>query len=129
MTTPASPDRRVAMIGGGQMALALAEGFCRAGLLAPADITVYDPHPPARERLAARLPGIVFADRAGAAAAAAGVVFLAVKPQQAQAACHEIAGHLGPEAVLVSIVAGLPAASLVSVIVMLCTTTGAPPPT
>ena len=112
MTTPAPLDRTVAMIGGGQMALALAEGFCRAGLLAPADITVYDPHPPARERLAARLPGIVFADSARAAAAAAGVVFLAVKPQQAQAACHEIAGHLRADAVLVSIVAGLPAASL-----------------
>ena len=53
------------------MALALAEGFCRAGLLAPADITVYDPHPPARERLAARMPGIVFAESARAAAAAA----------------------------------------------------------
>jgi hypothetical protein len=40
------------------------------------------------------------------------VVFLAVKPQQAQAACQEIAGHVRADAVLVSIVAGLPAASL-----------------
>jgi len=53
MTAPATADRSVAMIGGGQMALALAEGFCRAGLLAAGDIVVYDPHPPARERLAA----------------------------------------------------------------------------
>jgi len=112
MTTHSPIDRTVAMIGGGQMALALAEGFCRAGLLAPADITVYDPHAPARERLEARLPGIVFADSARAAATAASVVFLAVKPQQAQSACHEIAGHLRPNAVLVSIVAGLPAGSL-----------------
>ncbi len=44
MTTPAPLDRTVAMIGGGQMALALAEGFCRAGLLTPADITVYEVH-------------------------------------------------------------------------------------
>jgi pyrroline-5-carboxylate reductase len=110
--TPASHDRQVSMIGGGQMALALAEGFCRAGLLAPADITVYDPHPPARERLAARLSGLVFADTAAAAAAAGSVVFLAVKPQQAQAACQEIAGHLRTDAVLVSIVAGLPTAAL-----------------
>ncbi|NCY02431.1 MAG: pyrroline-5-carboxylate reductase, partial [Planctomycetia bacterium] len=51
----------IAMIGGGQMALALAEGFCRAGLLAPGDIVVHDPVPAARERLAARLPGVRFA--------------------------------------------------------------------
>jgi pyrroline-5-carboxylate reductase len=110
--TPAPLDRQVAMIGGGQMALALAEGVCRAGLLTPAEITVYDPHPPARERLAARLPGIVFADTPQAAAAAASVVVLAVKPQQARAACEQIAGHLRPDAVLVSIVAGLPTAAL-----------------
>ena len=113
MTPPSANDERtVAMIGGGQMALALAEGFCRSGLLAPADITVYDPHAPARERLAARLPGINFADASTAAAAAAGLVFLAVKPQQAADACREITGHLGSDAVLVSIVAGLSTASL-----------------
>jgi len=69
MTAPATADRSVAMIGGGQMALALAEGFCRAGLLAAGDIVVYDPHPPARERLAAAVPGVRFAAAAAAAAA------------------------------------------------------------
>lgn len=113
MTSP-SPhdDRGVAMIGGGQMALALAEGFCRAGLLEPADIIVHDPHAPARERLASRLPGIRFADTPRAAAAAAGLVFLAVKPQQAAEACGAIAGVLRGDAVLVSIVAGLSTESL-----------------
>jgi len=95
------------MIGGGQMALALAEGFCRAGLLQPTDITVHDPVPAARERLAGRVPGIRFADNGAAAAAAARVVFLAVKPQQAAAACREFAAALVPDAVVVSIVAGL----------------------
>lgn len=101
----------IAMIGGGQMALALAEGFCAAGLLRPDEITVADPHPPARERLAARVPGVIFASPA-AAASAAPVVFLAVKPQQAATACREIAGALGADAVVVSIVAGLSTASL-----------------
>jgi hypothetical protein len=104
------------MIGGGQMALALAAGFHSAGLLDPAGITVYDPHPPARERLAERLPGIVFADSAAEAAAAADVVFLAVKPQQAAAACREIAGRLRDEAVLVSIVAGLSTTTLAALV-------------
>jgi pyrroline-5-carboxylate reductase len=105
-------DRAVSMIGGGQMALALAEGFCRAGLLAASDITVFDPHPPARERLAGRLPGVRFADTAAAAAAAADTVFLAVKPQQAAVACREVAGQLRGDAVLVSIVAGLSTSAL-----------------
>ena len=103
--TPQS--RAIAMIGGGQMALALAEGFCRAGLLQPTDITVHDPVPAARERLAGRVPGIHFADNGAAAAAAARVVFLAVKPQQASAACREFAAALAADAVVVSIVAGL----------------------
>ena len=99
--------RSIGMIGGGQMALALAEGFCRAGLLQPTDITVHDPVPAARERLAGRVPGIRFADTGAAAAAAARIVFLAVKPQQAAAACRAFSAALDPDAVVVSIVAGL----------------------
>lgn len=99
--------RSLAMIGGGQMALALAEGFCRAGLVTGADIHVYDPAPAARERLAARVPGVRFATGAADAAGSARLVFLAVKPQQAADACREITAALRPDAVLVSIVAGL----------------------
>lgn len=105
-------DAAIAFIGGGQMALALADGFCRAGLIAPREIICFDPHPAARDRLAGRLPGVRFAAASGAAAAAAPVVVLAVKPQQAAAACAEIAGSLGPAAVVISIVAGLSTASL-----------------
>ena len=105
--TQTPQSRAIAMIGGGQMALALAEGFCRAGLLQPTDITVHDPVPAARERLAGRVPGIHFADSGAAAAAAARIVFLAVKPQQASAACREFAAALAADAVVVSIVAGL----------------------
>lgn len=101
------PDGMISMIGGGQMALALAEGFCRAKLVGPEAITVYDPAPAARERLAARLPGIRMADSGSAAAAAGRIVFLAVKPQQAAVACKEIAQSLAADAVVVSIVAGL----------------------
>ena len=105
--TQTPQSRAIAMIGGGQMALALAEGFCRAGLLQPTDITVHDPVPAARERLAGRVPGIHFADNGATAAAAARIVFLAVKPQQASAACREFAAALAADAVVVSIVAGL----------------------
>jgi pyrroline-5-carboxylate reductase len=109
-------DTGVAFIGGGQMALALAEGFCRAGLVAAEQITVYDPSDAARERLAARVPGVRFAATGPEAAAAAPIVFLAVKPQQAAVACREIAASLSSGAVVVSIVAGLPMAKLATLL-------------
>lgn len=105
-------DNRIAMIGGGQMALAMADGFCRARLVAANEIVVADPSAEARDRLAARLPGVRFAATNAEAAAGMPLVVLAVKPQQAAAACRDIAGRLGPEAVVVSIVAGLSTTSL-----------------
>lgn len=99
--------RPVAMVGGGQMALALAEGFCRRGLLAAGEIVVHDPAPAARERLAARVPGIRFADGPAEAVHGAELVFLAVKPQQAEGACRACAAALAPGATVVSIAAGI----------------------
>jgi pyrroline-5-carboxylate reductase len=58
------------------------------------------------------VPGIHFAATGAEAAAAARLVFLAVKPQQAAAACGEFAAALSADAVLVSIVAGLSTQSL-----------------
>ena len=111
MSTAVSP-RGIAMIGGGQMALALAEGFVKAGLLTPGEITVFDPHEPARERLASRVPGVRFAATSPEAAQAARLVMLAIKPQQAAAACGEIRPAVAADAVIVSIVAGLSTAAL-----------------
>lgn len=102
----------VAMVGGGQMALALAEGFCRAGLLSPEAITVHDPAAAARERLAERLPGIGFAPTSADAVEGADVIFLAVKPQQVATAAEEFRGAIGARATVVSIVAGLSIATL-----------------
>jgi pyrroline-5-carboxylate reductase len=118
MTTHAKVGRpgagdRIAMIGGGQMALALAEGFQRSGLVPASSMTVFDPHPPARERLAARLPEIRFAASAAEAVAGADTVILAVKPQQAVAACCGLA--VPADAVVVSIVAGLSLAAIADI--------------
>lgn len=107
-----SADRAVALVGGGRMAQALAAGFHAAGLVDAAAITVVDPAPEARARFADRVPGVRFAATGAEAAAAARLVVLAVKPQQAAAACAEIAAALRPDATLVSIVAGLTTARL-----------------
>lgn len=101
----------IAMIGGGRMASALAEGFCRAGLVAADVITVYDPASIAREAFANRVPGARFAASPAEAAAGADLVWLAVKPQQAAEACAGIAGVM-PGKTLVSILAGLSTSTL-----------------
>jgi len=106
------PIGPIAMVGGGQMALALAEGFCRAGLVVPSGITVHDPVAAARERLALRLPGIRLATSSAEAVQGAALVFLAVKPQQAAGAAQECAASIGPHATVVSIVAGVSVATL-----------------
>ena len=107
-----APIGPIAMVGGGQMALALATGFCRAGLVLPSEITVHDPVAAARERLLARLPGIRLAPSSAEAVKGAALVFLAVKPQQAAAAARECAPAIGAGATVVSIVAGVPVATL-----------------
>jgi len=112
MQLPPSPIGAIAMVGGGQMALALAEGFCRAGLLEPSSITVHDPVAAARERLSARVPGVRFAPSSAEAVRGASIIFLAVKPQHAALAARECGPHVAADATVVSIVAGLPIATL-----------------
>lgn len=110
--TAAPPIGPIAMVGGGQMALALAEGFCRSGLVEPSSITVHDPSPAACERLSTSVPGIRFAPSPAEAAAGAALVFLAVKPQQAATAARGCAPAVGETATVVSIVAGIPLSTL-----------------
>jgi len=111
-TRTPSPIGPIAMVGGGQMALALAEGFCRTGLVEPAAIVVHDPVAAARERMSARVPGIRFAASSAEAVKGATLVFLAVKPQHAAIAARECGPHLAADATVVSIVAGLSIATL-----------------
>jgi len=112
----ARPRAEVGFVGGGRMAQALAGGFHAAGLVPAADMVVYDPDPAACARLRERVSGIRVAE-APAEAAGARFVFLAVKPQQAAAACREVFADGGPPSreapeAVVSIVAGLPLATL-----------------
>ena len=113
MTAAAGQPAEIAMIGGGRMASALAEGFCRAGLVSPAGIVVFDPVAAAREALAARVPGVRLAGSPAEAAAAADLVWLAVKPQQAAEACGGVTAVM-PGKTLVSILAGLSTTTLAS---------------
>jgi pyrroline-5-carboxylate reductase len=100
------------MIGAGQMALALASGFCRSGRLQGNAIHFFDPSPEAGQRFLAAVPDATSAASATAAAAAASLVFIAVKPQHAEEACRTLQGTLTDSTTVVSIVAGLPISRL-----------------
>mgnify|MGYP000912778396 FL=1 len=98
---------KLAFIGGGMMAEAVIAGVLRERVLPAADIFVSE-HKMARveelrEKYSVQAFGsteIFLQDM--------DVVFLAVKPQAAQAALQELAGQMRADALLVSIVAGLP---------------------
>lgn len=103
---------QLAMIGAGQMALALASGFCQSGQLGTAAVHFFDPSPEAGERFRTAVPQAMQAASSGDAVASAGIVFLAVKPQHAEEACRSLKDRLAESATVVSVVAGLPIAQL-----------------
>ncbi len=102
---------RIGFIGAGQMARALAEGFVRAGLVEESAVLASDPSPAARETFAAVLPQARLA-ASNREAAQAEVVVLAVKPQYVAPAAAEIQPLLDATKLVISIVAGVPLATL-----------------
>jgi pyrroline-5-carboxylate reductase len=103
--------RRIAFIGGGNMAAALIGGLTKQGL-SRERIIVADPSGEQRERLVHEHGVGAAADNA-AAVAGAEVVVLAVKPQQMRAVAIGLAPHLAASRPLVlSVAAGIPHAAL-----------------
>jgi len=103
-----------AFIGGGSMATELIGGMVARGAAA-SGLRVVEPAAEAQARLVARHPGIaMFAECTRDAVAGAGLVVLAVKPQQMRAAAHALAPHLAgaPGTVVLSIAAGIRLADL-----------------
>ena len=103
--------RRLAFIGGGNMAAALIGGLTKRGL--PAErIVVADPSREQLDRLV-RDYGVATAPDNPAAVAGAEVVVLAVKPQQMRAVALAVAPHLAAsKPLLISVAAGIPHAAL-----------------
>jgi len=103
--------RRLAFIGGGNMAAALIGGLTKRGL-ASGRIVVADPSVEQLDRLV-RDYGVERAADNAAAARGAEVVVLAVKPQQMRAASLALSPHLADARPLViSVAAGIPHAAL-----------------
>jgi pyrroline-5-carboxylate reductase len=103
--------KRVGFIGAGQMATALGAGFVRAELVNPSNLVASDPSQEACERFA-KATGGKSAKCNLQSARDAEVLFLAVKPQQMAQVTAELKGRIGPEALVISIAAGIRLATL-----------------
>lgn len=104
----------VTFIGGGNMARAIYGGLLESGFAAT-NITVIDPSSAAQD--VARQAGIdqVF-DGAPMDALSADLIVLAIKPQITKAALQPLSGRLAPNSIVLSIVAGINAESLATLL-------------
>ncbi|MHB9022865.1 MAG: pyrroline-5-carboxylate reductase [Armatimonadota bacterium] len=99
------------IIGAGKMGEALARGILQAGVLAPAELTLWDIAASRVRALAAEL-GAQAATEPARAVSEAAVVILAVKPKDMAAACRDIAQPLPAGATVLSIAAGVTLAQI-----------------
>ena len=97
-------DQTIGFIGAGNMGGAMIGGIVGAGLVQPGQIVVSDVSPRQLERVREEYGVRTTADNA--AAAAADVVFLAVKPQYYPPVIDSIRQAVGEQTVVVSIAAG-----------------------
>lgn len=102
--------RRLVVLGGGRMGEALVGGLLAAGWASAAELAVVEKVAERRAALEGRFPGVAVAAEPGAERAEAAVV--AVKPDDAEAACRSLAAA-GPARVL-SVMAGVPIGRLES---------------
>jgi pyrroline-5-carboxylate reductase len=101
----------VGFVGGGRVTRFMLGGLKRAGAM-PARVIVSDTDAGTLERLKREHPDIAAAVNGNAAAAEQDLVFLALHPPAMPAALADIASHLRPEAVVVSLAPKLTLARL-----------------
>jgi pyrroline-5-carboxylate reductase len=105
---------RIAFLGAGQMATALAEGLLRAGVVSSSQLVASDPDELARTRFARLTKAAVYAENARAVPGAQ-VVIVAVKPKLVPQVLGELADHLGGKLVI-SLAAGVPTGHLLAIL-------------
>jgi pyrroline-5-carboxylate reductase len=97
---------KVTFIGGGAMGEAIIGSLLRQGLLNPSQICVSEPVPPRREHLQ-NTYGVLTETDNGRAVTGASVAVLAVKPQVLEPVMSGLKGNLPPDALVLSIMAGV----------------------
>lgn len=102
-------DKRLGVIGAGNMAEALIRGVVGTELISPDKILACDPAP--ERRLVFQSIGCQVADNA-AAAAKMEVLLLSVKPQMVRDVLGDIGGLVKPGTLIISIIAGVKSSTL-----------------
>ncbi len=100
------PAKRIGFIGAGQMALALAQGFIKRGIVDAGHVLASDVAAATRERFHAAT-GAPVTQSNREIADKQDVIFLAVKPQYMDGVLKELAGHVPRDRLVVSIAAGI----------------------
>jgi len=101
----------IGFLGAGKMAMALARGFIRAGLVTAGEVIASDPSEAARASFAKEVGAKTTASNPEAAKFAE-VLVLAVKPDQVGGVLADIRDCFTPKHCLISIAAGVPLAKL-----------------
>jgi pyrroline-5-carboxylate reductase len=104
-------NRRIAILGGGRIGEALLSGLLSSGWRDAAEIVVTSREEERLAELHERYGVEATADNA-AAVAGAGIVVIAVKPQDIDTLLSQIATHLTPEQTVVSVAAAIPTAHI-----------------
>jgi len=101
-----SEKLKIGFLGAGKMATALAQGFVKAGLVAPADLSASDISAEAGKEFEKKTGGKFFTGNRDVLESAA-VIVLAVKPDQVTGLLNDLGGALKPHHLLISIAAGV----------------------
>ena len=99
-------DKKIAFLGGGNMAEALIKGLIASGAAKPGQILVTDPSADRREHLR-KTYGVIILKTNADAAGEAGVVVLSVKPQVIDKVVGEISPVIDNTKLVISIAAGV----------------------
>jgi len=104
-------EKRIAVVGGGKMGGALIEGMISGALVRPEAVIVSDTDE-GRRREIARSYGVAVTADNREAVRGADVILLAVKPQNMGEVLSGLAGSVSPEALVISIAAGISTAAI-----------------
>jgi len=106
-----SLDKKIAFLGGGNMAEALIKGIIAAGTAKPDQVLVTDISVDRLEHLR-KTYGIIIKKNNPEAVREAGIIILSVKPQVIDRVMHDISGEINEAKLVISIAAGVTIAKI-----------------